>query len=692
MRMRAATKLRRALVRLGLIAVVVAAIGGGFARTAHAGTQYGIDVSSFQGTINWAAVATSGISFAYVRATDDRTMDGDFAQNWDGALAHGINPGAYLYFVPGDDPTTQVALLIQQLQTVTFGTGSLVPVIDIEETDGLSPSQLAAKLATAVNYLYSQLGVLPAIYTSPSWWDGNVQSSAFTADPLWVANWCGGCSAPSVPAGNWGGFGWQVWQYTSSGTVAGIAGRVDGDVANPGPPLFQGATNTAIHGPSAVPANSPLTVAAAVTPPYSSGTVSFTLNGAAISGCTNVAVSGGQASCHISSLAAGSQRVAADYDTGGGYFSSSGVLDVTGQSTSWGTTTGSPTTISDGDQQLVFWEGPSQHLYEAYEGMSTTGWIAPVDLTAQLGGTGLLASAPQAILNGTQQLVFWRGTNDHLWEAWYTPSVGWAGPTDLTSRIGGSLLASAPQVVITPSGQQLVFWGDHTGHLIEAWFTPQVGWAGPVDYTAALGGGGILASAPTVSLTGGQQLVFWRGVNNHMWESWFTPSLGWTGPVDYTVALGGAGLLASAPSMAITPGGQQLAFWAGTNNHLWEAWFTPGIGWSGPVDYTAQLGSTTTLAGSQPALALTSGGQQLVYWQGSNSHLWEAWFTPGIGWAGPMDWTTRYGQGLGTVATSPTLEITPDQQQLLLWQDASSHLWQALFDFAWNGPYDWTAA
>lgn len=692
MRVDAATTVRRAIVRLGLSALVVAAVSGGFARTAYAGTEYGIDVSSFQGNIQWAGVASSGISFAYIRAGDHTVKDGDFQQNWDGAVANGITPGAYLYFHPGDDPSLQAALLIQQLQTVTFGTGSIVPALDVETTDGLSPSQIAANLATAVNYVYSQLGVLPAIYASPSWWDGNVQSSAFTADPLWVANWCGSCTVPGVPAGNWGGFGWQVWQYTDNGRVAGISGAVDGDVGNPGPPLFHGSSSAAIHGPSAAPVNSAVTVAATVTPPVSSGKVSFTVNGAAVSGCTNLAVSGGEATCSLKGLGTGAQRVAADYSTGAGYFGSSAAMTVTMQNTPWTTTVGSPATVTDASQQLVFWQGSNSHLYEAAS--SPNGWMAPIDLTAsQLAGAGLVASAPTAVINGTQQLVFWRGSNDHLWEAWYTPGIGWAGPTDWTNSLGGSTLASAPQVVITPTGQQLVFWGDRSGHLEEAWYTPSIGWAGPVDYTAALGGGGILASAPTVSLTpGGQQLVFWRGIQNHLWESWFTPSVGWSGPVDYTAALGGSGLLASAPAMALTPGGQQLAFWAGTNNHLWEAWFTPGLGWTGPVDYTAQLGNTGVLAGSQPALGLTSGGQQLVFWQGSNSHLWEAWFTPGLGWSGPMDWTTSIGQGQGQLAAAPTLEVTPDQQQELFWPDGNGHIWQALFDLAWSGPYDWTAA
>lgn len=689
MRGQSATIAPRSLLRIGLIACLVCALATGFSRPVHAqSTQYGIDVSSWQGSIGWPSVAASGVSFAYIRAVVGTSTDIDFTQNWDGALNAGVAPGAYLYFKPGSDPATQANLLIQQLQTVTFGAGSLVPAIDIEETDGLGPAAIVSNLHVVVNTVVSRLGVLPAIYTAPSWWDGNVQSSDFTADPLWVANWCGSCGSPSTPANNWGGYGWQAWQYTSNGSVPGIAGNVDQDVGNPGPPLYPGATISTINAPQAIPPNASVSITGTVTPPYSSGSFTFTVNGAPISGCSQLAVRGGQATCRTSALQPGTHRVAALYSTGAGYFSSAAAMNIAVDNTPWTTATGSPVTVTDAGQQLVFWRGTDSHLHETWG--TPTGWGA-ADLTAALGGSQL-AAPPAVVISGTQQLVFWQGTDNHLWEAWYTHGVGWAGPVDYTSRLGGGALASAPSVVITPTGQQLVFWRDGAGHLIEAWFTPAYGWAGPRDYSAQLGGGGLLASAPSVALTdGGQQLVFWQGTNSHLWEAWFTPAYGWAGPVDYTAALGGAGLLNSTPRVALTPGGQQLVFWQGTDSHLWEAWYTPAYGWAGPVDYSAQLGGAGPLA-STPAVGLTSGGQQLVFWQGTNSHLWEAWFTPNYGWAGPMDWTMVQGQGNGPVSAAPSLEVTPGQQQLLFWQGTSGHVWEALFAYAWSGPYDWTAA
>ena len=80
--------------------------------------------------------------------------------------------------------------------------------------------------------VYLQTGRRATIYTSASFWSasmGNTQSVALAGyTTLWVANW--DVSSPSVPAGNWAGYGWSFWQYSSTGSVSGINGNVDLDV------------------------------------------------------------------------------------------------------------------------------------------------------------------------------------------------------------------------------------------------------------------------------------------------------------------------------------------------------------------------------------------------------------------------------------------------------------------------------
>ncbi|MHB8719145.1 MAG: PLL family lectin [Candidatus Dormibacteria bacterium] len=288
--------------------------------------------------------------------------------------------------------------------------------------------------------------------------------------------------------------------------------------------------------------------------------------------------------------------------------------------------------------------------------------------------------------NGSQQLVMWRGGNADLFEAWYQAS-GWNGPIDVSAAaLGGAQLASAPSLAITPDGsQQLVFWRGGNGHLYEAWY--QNGWNGPVDVTSSYLPGAQLASVPSVTVTpdGSQQLVFWQGGGGHLYEAWYQN--GWNGPVDVTSSYLPGAQLASAPSVALTPNGsQQLVFWQGGGGHLYEAWFQNG--WNGPVDVTSSYLPGAQLA-SSPSVALTpNGSQQLVFWQGGNGHVYEAWFQNG--WNGPVDVTSSYLPG-AQLASAPSVAVTPDgSQQLLFWQGPGSYLWEGWYQSGWHGPIEYS--
>src|SRR5258708_23257617 len=96
---------------------------------------------------------------------------------------------------------------------------------------GLSPSQMVNWISHFVAEAQKKTGQPPIIYTTAGWWGtctGN--STAFSADPLWVAAYAS--NAPPLPAG-WND--WTFWQYTSSGTVSGITGAVDPDYFTAGP-------------------------------------------------------------------------------------------------------------------------------------------------------------------------------------------------------------------------------------------------------------------------------------------------------------------------------------------------------------------------------------------------------------------------------------------------------------------------
>jgi lysozyme len=198
----------------------------------------GIDVSYYQGSfyggsINWSQVAQSGRAFAYARAADGTTfVDPDFLANYAGIKAAGMKAGAYLFYRPDEDPKQQAYVLISELDQAYFAPGDLVPVLDVEVTDGVSSATIVANLQTTIATVQQSLGVTPAIYTSWGFWNGSVGSTAFGTDPLWVANW--GVTCPTLPTG-WST--WAVWQYNDNSTVPGITVNVVDADESPGPAL-----------------------------------------------------------------------------------------------------------------------------------------------------------------------------------------------------------------------------------------------------------------------------------------------------------------------------------------------------------------------------------------------------------------------------------------------------------------------
>ena len=85
----------------------------------EAGERFGIDVSTHQGAIDWAAVAGDGIDAAYVKASEGATFEDDrFAENWAGAKAAGLEVGAYHFFTLCKEGEEQAANLLGRLREV----------------------------------------------------------------------------------------------------------------------------------------------------------------------------------------------------------------------------------------------------------------------------------------------------------------------------------------------------------------------------------------------------------------------------------------------------------------------------------------------------------------------------------------------------------------------------------------------
>jgi GH25 family lysozyme M1 (1,4-beta-N-acetylmuramidase) len=191
----------------------------------------GIDVSHWQGAIDWSKVRASGKRFAYIKASESTSfVDDQYATNRSRAKAAGMLVGAYHFARPGTNTGDAAAEADHFIRTAAPVKGELLPVLDLEVTGGLSDAQLATWAKDFLDRVYEKTGVKGAIYVSPAFWRNSAGDSRILWSNgykvLWIAHWTT-ASSPSLPADNWGGYGWTFWQYTSDGSVSGISGRVD---------------------------------------------------------------------------------------------------------------------------------------------------------------------------------------------------------------------------------------------------------------------------------------------------------------------------------------------------------------------------------------------------------------------------------------------------------------------------------
>ncbi len=202
------------------------------AHAAPTSTLEGLDVSHWQGVIDWKQVAGAGYDFAFAKATDGRTFkDPGFTYNREAAQFRGLAFGAYHFARPDKGPNDPAMEVNQFLNVADPQSGELIPVLDLEDSGGLTTDELIAWTWGFLIEFESRTGLKPMIYTGNYFWMTfmrNTQEFAQAGyDLLWLAHW--GVPKPHVPANNWGGHGAKFWQYTSCGNVPGIGGCVDLD-------------------------------------------------------------------------------------------------------------------------------------------------------------------------------------------------------------------------------------------------------------------------------------------------------------------------------------------------------------------------------------------------------------------------------------------------------------------------------
>ncbi|KAH9071025.1 glycoside hydrolase family 25 protein [Lactarius deliciosus] len=212
----------------------------------------GIDVSNWQGTLNWATIKSQGVQFAYIKATEGTTyIDPYFDHNYVGATNNGIIRGAYHFAHPGSSSGATQANYFLAHGGGWSGDGITLPgAVDLEgalilavsprcqfsdeffslqgDCSGLTHAQMVTWIKDFSNTYHSKTTRYPAIYTTTSWWTSCTGNSASfgTTNPLWIAHWAS--SIGTLPAG------WSFttfWQYADSGPHPGDQDKFNGDAA-----------------------------------------------------------------------------------------------------------------------------------------------------------------------------------------------------------------------------------------------------------------------------------------------------------------------------------------------------------------------------------------------------------------------------------------------------------------------------
>ncbi len=228
---------RTLLTLLACAAVLAGPIVTARAADAAPARVEGIDVSHYQGTINWTAARRAGMQFAYIKATEGTTYtDSAFGRNYVGAYRAGVIRGAYHFALPNrSSGATQADFLLHHGGAWSADGRTLPAALDIEYNPygstcyGLSRAAMVAWIRSFLDRYHARTTRWPVIYTTTNWWStctGNYGGFA-TVSPLWIARYR--TSPGTLPRG-WSTY--TFWQYTRTGRVPGVAGNVDRDRFN----------------------------------------------------------------------------------------------------------------------------------------------------------------------------------------------------------------------------------------------------------------------------------------------------------------------------------------------------------------------------------------------------------------------------------------------------------------------------
>lgn len=215
-----------------------------FPANARPDSTFGIDVSHYQGAIDWSKVSGQSVQFVFIKATQGASgYDPMFKKNWEGVLSvknvqNKIQRGAY-HFLTANNPA--VAQARNFLTTVgQLATEDIAPCVDVEwdfskNSDGqvvdrwakLKPEEIVSVIKLWINEVEKSTGRRPIIYTNAEWWKSRIGSNhGLDNYKVWIADYTSkslGRESPVVPPN----FNWLMWQITDRGVIK-VAGLTNG--------------------------------------------------------------------------------------------------------------------------------------------------------------------------------------------------------------------------------------------------------------------------------------------------------------------------------------------------------------------------------------------------------------------------------------------------------------------------------
>lgn len=189
----------------------------------HNNHIFGIDISHYQGIINWNKVQylqdSIPVSFVLIRATaGNNKADNYFTYNWREAKAKKIIRGAYHYYRPNENSTEQANKFISK---VKLQKGDLPPILDIEDISKIQTMKsLRLGIKNWLELVEAEYNIKPIIYTGDSFYKDNLKGKGFEDYKIWIANYNRNINKPKNKD-------WIIWQFSDKGKATGIGEFVD---------------------------------------------------------------------------------------------------------------------------------------------------------------------------------------------------------------------------------------------------------------------------------------------------------------------------------------------------------------------------------------------------------------------------------------------------------------------------------